>query len=128
MSRAAPPTPRKKRAPGLLDPEAPIKPVQDCLNLSNAPWLGKSSRRQKLGDDWLEARIHSLASELKRTDGGPIARRFLHKARGHFRQFCAGCGDRERYLAWDCLNVVAGQLLGRTARPDGKLHRGEESL
>jgi|GEM_PF-6762275 len=93
------------------------KTNQDCPTLPAAPWLGKS-RHQKLGDDWLKARIHWLSSEVARTNAGPIARRLLGKARTHYRQFCAGLGDRERYLAWSCLDTLAGQLFGATACPD----------
>jgi hypothetical protein len=105
--------PQKKRAAGLLDPTAPIKPIQDCLSLPAAASVGKSPQRAELVDPWLEARINYLAFEIRRLDGGSIARLFLKKARARYRQYRRYGSARQRYLSWSYLDQVAGQLEGR---------------
>jgi hypothetical protein len=76
----------------------------------------------KLVDSWLEARINYLAFEIRRLEGGPVARLFLKKARARYRQYRRFGSAKQRYLCWSYLDHVAGQLVSRSARSDDQLN------
>jgi hypothetical protein len=80
----------------------------------------------KLVDPWLEARINYLAFELRRLEGGPVARLFLKKARARYRQYRRFGSARQRYLSWGYLDQVAGQLVSSPASSNDQL-QGQEA-
>jgi hypothetical protein len=95
---------------------------QNRSNLLNSTVDGKAPRRAKLIDPWLEARLHYLSQEVTRLAAGPIAYRFLREAKQYARRH----DPRIRVRVWQCLDVVADQLLA--LRRAGNSHREENPL
>jgi hypothetical protein len=120
--------PRKKEGPGLLDHRAPYLTCQDWLTIPKSPGVGKSpQQRAELVDPWLEARINYLAFEIRRLDGGSIARLFLKKARARYRQYRRYGSASQRYFCWSYLDQVAAQLVGCAVCSSNQLPSQEEA-
>jgi hypothetical protein len=92
----------------------PLKATETGLIIAKSPVIGKSPRRPKLVDPWQEARINYLDGEVARLAAGPIARRFLKEAKARYSQYRWCDCPRLRYLCWSALDIVAGQLVGRS--------------
>ena len=97
---------RRGRNAGILEVIQTEPNVANPTNAGKSGWL--------FVDFWQEARINYLDGEVARLAAGPIARRFLKEAKARYSQY-RGCDcPRLRYLCWSALDIVAGQLVGRS--------------
>src|SRR5258708_5183549 len=64
---------------------------------------------RSIPDPWDNARLDFLAAECARIEAGPTAYFFLRQAEQHARRR----DPRLRFRLWNCLDVVADQLLGQ---------------